>query len=114
MRVAVVAVLAFAGIARAQQPTVSDIALCNQEADAATGVSALPRMPGTRETNPPTVTPPTTRGPERGTETDSTGSIVTRAPDPLLEGMAADKLDDRAYRAAYRQCMERQFGRPRR
>jgi hypothetical protein len=133
VRVTVVAVLVSAGPASAEEPTVSDIAFCNQAADAATGASALPRMPGPRpglegtrdsgdrqgapgagEAGSPAVTPPPTRGGAPGTETDSTGSIVTRAPDPLLEGMAADKLDDRAYRAAYRQCMERQLGRARR
>ncbi|MBI2218455.1 MAG: hypothetical protein HYU51_14270 [Candidatus Rokubacteria bacterium] len=116
-------VLAITSVAGAQQPTVSDIALCNQEAHAAVGGSALPRLPGpqpgsettrhpaARERMPPApdpVVPPTK------TQTDSTGSIVTESPDPLLEGMAADKVDDRDYRIAYRECMRRQLGERRR
>lgn len=131
MLVAAAAMFATTGVAQAQQPTVSDFALCNQEAEAATGGSALPRIPGprpgletmrepaaregvpaARESGPPPVTPPpATRDPERRTETDPTGKIITRAPDPWLEGMAAEKLDDPAYRIAYRECMQRQLGR---
>ncbi|MBI2218468.1 MAG: hypothetical protein HYU51_14340 [Candidatus Rokubacteria bacterium] len=133
MLVAVAAVLATTGIVAAQPPTVSDIALCNQEAAAATGGSALPRMPeprpglesthdpaaregvpAPRESSPSVVTARATREPERRTETGSTGTIVTDAPDPWLEGMAAEKLDDPAYRTAYRDCMQRQLDRPRR
>jgi hypothetical protein len=116
-------VFAITGIAHAQQPTAGDIALCNQEAEAATGGSALPSMPGPRgdvegrrepavpEGAPPSVTPPATHEPERRTGTDWTGTVVTRTPDPLLVGMAAAKIDDHVYRTAYRECMQRQLGR---
>jgi hypothetical protein len=125
----VVGVLTTTGVAAARRPTVSDIALCNQEAHAAVGGSALPRMPGaqpgigtTRDpadreglpSAPDPSVPPTKRGPEQPTQTDPTGSIVTGSPDPLIEGMAADRVDDRDYRVAYRDCMRRQLDKPQR
>jgi hypothetical protein len=97
-------------------PTLTDIASCNEEAAAKTGPpSAMPgppprlpetapRAPDVREGVAPSVSGPVT---PRGTRTDPTGSIVTRSPDPLLEGMDAERLADPAYRAAYRDCMAR-------
>ena len=111
-------------------PSVSDIATCNQEAAAKTGhPSALPaprpRVPDSaqavpharegvlvgRHTEPAT---PPQRGPALdppaggsvGQKTDPSGSIITQSPDPLLEGMDAERAGDAAYRAAYRECME--------
>jgi hypothetical protein len=86
--------LAGAGEAAAQkQPNVSDIATCNKEAEAAAGSpSALPRRPG---------------APEVGGSTDSTGQLVTTPSDPRLEGMAAARAGDAAFRDAYRACMQR-------
>jgi hypothetical protein len=129
--VTLAAVLAVPSMAAAQGPTVSDIALCNQEAESATGGSAVPRMtqprpgperpgdsavqhgvPATPEARSSSGSAPTTRGSDAGTATDSSGKIVTRAPDPLLEGMAADRLDDPEYRTAYRDCMQRQLRTP--
>jgi hypothetical protein len=96
---AVVVVMTTPGLAQIE-PTVTDIAACNEEAAGKTGhPGALPaprpgpgsigRMPGTRE----------------GT-TDPTGSIVTQSPDPLLKGMDAARVSDPAYRTAYRDCMQ--------
>jgi hypothetical protein len=75
----------------AQRPNVSDIALCNEQAQAKAG--------------PPSASPPATVTPRPGTRTDPSGSIIVQSPDPLLEGMATDGLDDAAYRTAYRECM---------
>ena len=90
--------LVWSGTTGAQkQPNVSDIATCNKEAEAAAGTpSALPRPPA----------PAADASPLRGT-TDSTGQLVTHPADPRLEGMAAARADDAAFREAYRTCMQR-------
>jgi hypothetical protein len=96
------AIIALVGMtAEAQRPNLSDIALCNEQAQAKAGPpSASPPLPGRdRERAPGTVTP------RPGTRTDPSGSIIVQSPDPLLEGMAAEGLDDPAYRTAYRDCM---------
>lgn len=83
-------VVSTAPAAGAGPPTVTDAAVCNEEARKRTG--------------PPTG-PPRTLTPAPGTRTDRSGSIIADAPDPLLEGMAAAGLDDIEYRNAYRACM---------
>src|SRR5688572_9712334 len=106
-----------------KQPNVSDIATCNNEAEAAAGTpSALPRPPETvqpRTSQLPEArggvpvasdkaTPPAApSGAAVGGSTDSTGQLITRPADPRLEGMAAARADDAAFRAAYRACMQR-------
>ena len=123
-----VMLLGGAGLVAAQQPTVSDVALCNQEAEARTrGPSAYPgprpqpapepkpKTPDAPRGLPPTELPrhsPPARGAE-GEKTDPSGSVITESPDALLEGMDASRADDPAYRVAYRTCMERQRGRAR-
>lgn len=128
----VAALLPITSAASAAEPTLSDIAGCNQRAAQETGASALPAPPGApgRELTqrPPdgsreprelpahggvpvagapgtTATRPGETGAARGETTDPSGSIVTRSPDPLLKGMDAEKATDPAYRAAYRECM---------
>lgn len=86
-------------IAEAQRPNLSDIALCNEQAQAKAGPPSASPAPGPPERAPGTVTPPP------GTRTDPSGSIIVQSPDPLLEGMATDGLDDPAYRTSYRACM---------
>lgn len=111
---------AAAGPAAAQQPTLSDIALCNERAAAKSdGSSALPgpspRAPAPPPRQAPEPTPPgpvPPRPPAGSEKTDPSGSIVTESPDPFLKGMDAEKLKDPEYRAAYRACMqERTSGR---
>ncbi len=95
-----------AAAAEARPATVSDFAICNREATEATAGSALP-APGERT---PRSAPPMTPAPGAGgmaAGTDSTGKIVAGAPDVRLEGMAADRIADGAYRSAYRECMTR-------
>jgi hypothetical protein len=100
---------------QARPPNVSDIALCNEQAQAATerekpgvpddargGVLAATPPPGEQATRP---RDSRTLSPSPGVQTDSSGSVVTRAPDPLLKGMSTRGLDDKAYRTAYRTCM---------
>jgi hypothetical protein len=129
--IAMVAVaLPTAAAVDAAEPTLSDIASCNQEAAQKTGASALPAPPGApgRElakrapdgSNTPrelpaqggipvgggrTDAPPAQSGLKSGEKTDPTGSFITQSPDPLLRGMDADKAEDPAYREAYRACM---------
>lgn len=103
------AILVMTARASTGQPTVTDIALCNEQAARASAPSALPRpAPAPEAVRPAPAVPNTARG-ER---TDPSGTVVTEAPDPLLHGMDASKLRDTGYRAAYRQCMERRV-RPR-
>jgi hypothetical protein len=97
--------------AQLQRPNISDIAICNEEALAKAGTpSASPGPPPTVPPGPrseppgaPADTP--TLAPKPGTQTDPSGSIVVQSPDPLLEGMGTEGLDDRTYRTAYRDCM---------
>jgi hypothetical protein len=100
-----VPLLALAAVAAAHEPTLSDIVVCNQEAQAQTADSpnALPRPGGPREPERAA----DARSAPPGTKTDPSGSVITRTPEPLLMGMEAEKIDDPAYRAAYRSCMER-------
>ena len=126
------ALLPAATTAVAAEPTLSDIAGCNQQAAQKTGASALPAPPGapgrelaqrapdgSREPRElpahggipvagapgATATPPSANRGGSGEKTDPTGSVITQAPDPLLKGMDAEKANDPAYRAAYRDCM---------
>lgn len=111
--------------AGAREMTVSDFAICNQEAESAAGGAASPRTPEPGAAPPGTSQGPGTpgAGPERekpasvgpetpghGTaagKTDPSGTIIAKPREPLLEGMAADRADDAAYRDAYRSCMAR-------
>jgi hypothetical protein len=130
MALGLAAILSLAGIARAQQPTVTDIAICNEEAARVAAPSALPgpgRPPETARPLPngarggiPVAQKgerpgakavwPGTQG-ASGEKTDPSGTIVTEARDPLLKGMDAAKLDDPAYRTTYRACTARRTGR---
>ena len=94
------------GFVEAQQPTLSDIALCNEQATKQTGGSALPGpQPGMREPRAGAAFAGQTRE-----KTDPSGSIITESPDPLVTGMDAGKADDRRYRTAYRDCMRQRMG----
>jgi hypothetical protein len=94
--VALVSVFAVAPAIDAQSGDLANVAACNEEALRRAGNPSA--SPGAREK-------PRTLSPEPGTRTDASGSIVTKAEDPLLEGMATDGLTDPAYRSAYRECM---------
>jgi hypothetical protein len=107
MPLGVAMILSLAATTRAQQPAVSDIAICNQEAARAEAPSALPG-PGRRS---PGVDAPRPRIDGGGEKTDPSGTIVTDSADPLVKGMDAGKLRDPGYRAAYRECMARRTGR---
>lgn len=129
---AILAVVLPATVVVAAEPTLSDIAGCNQQAAQKTGASALPAPPGapgrdlakrapdgSREPRElpahggipvagapgASATPPSANRGGSGEKTDPTGSVITQSPDPLLKGMDAEKANDPAYRAAYRDCM---------
>jgi hypothetical protein len=88
------------GFVEAQQPTLSDIALCNEQATSQAGGSALPGPRLLREPRTGAASDGRTRE-----KTDPSGSIITESPDPLVTGMDAGKADDARYRTAYRECM---------
>jgi hypothetical protein len=90
---------------------------CNQQAAQQTGANALPAPPGAPGTEVTQRTPDGTREPRelsahggvpvagRPETTDPSDSFISQSPDPFLHGMAADRADDPAYRAVYRDCM---------
>ena len=97
-----------AGPARAQAPTLSDIVACNEQAAAKTTPGALPGRDLQTRARDTAQRGPTHGPPESLSEsTDPSGAIITESPDPLVKGMDAGHAADPAYRAAYRQCMER-------
>lgn len=112
-------------IVAARPANVSDFAICNNEA-AGGAPAASPRAPereGSVEAQPsphvasktPEAKPePSAASSGMASGTDSTGKIVAGPRDPLLEGLAADRADDRAYQDSYRECMTRRgvTGRP--
>jgi hypothetical protein len=105
--IVVLGALVGCGSAYAQkQPTVSDIATCNNEADAAASApSALPAPGGNARVSPvPAPAPPSGTV---GGSTDSTGQIITNPADPRLEGLTAARASDPVFRATYRRCMAR-------
>src|SRR5438132_7855096 len=96
------------GFVEAQQPTLSDIALCNEEAMKQTAGSALPGPQPRREPRAGAASEGQARE-----KTDPSGAIITESPDPLVRGMDAGKVDDPSYRTAYRDCMRQQMGKSR-
>jgi len=102
------------GVASAAQPTASDIAMCNAEAELqASTPSDSPGMASPRPA-PESIqagaapSAPGLKVPEAAVKTDPSGSVITGTSEPLLEGMAADRADDPAFRMAYFDCMKRQ------
>ena len=97
------------------EPTLADIAACNEAAAARTGGSALPRAAAPAPPaggSAPSVERELPR--QGGSEkSDPTGSIVIDSPDPLAKGMDAQRASDPAYRTAYRDCMKKRAERSR-
>ena len=118
-----------------REPTLSDIAGCNEQAAARTSGSALPHPgapspdakprvaprgdatpgivpgptdPGVGKAPAPKTPMPGSGGP--GEKSDPSGSVITETPDPLSKGMDASKADDPQYRSAYRDCMRSKLG----
>lgn len=101
-------VMPFGSVARAAEPTLADIAGCNDEAAARTGAAALPRAAAPGTTGAAPIVEGERELPKAGSreKSDPTGSIVTESADPLAKGMDAQRAKDPAYRAAYRACMQ--------
>ncbi len=121
------AVLALGTIAawpvHAEVPTAADFAACNMKAaEGAAGdaASASPRTaphPGGQlppdaraQPGPPrhdVETPPSRSGKAAasGVPKDPTGATISSDKDPQVEGLAADRVNDQVYVAAYRACM---------
>jgi len=124
-------VSALAAPVYAEVPTPADFAACNMKAADAVGdtASALPgpkapdrrpdarggvpdtgprsdvQTPGSPGHNAPAAgvtAAPSRKAPESGATKDPSG---TGTKDPQLEGIAADRVNDREYVAAYRSCM---------
>ena len=88
----------------ARPATVSDFAVCNHEAAASTGGSAMPGHGGPRK--PPTsVAPSAPVKPDDPVRTDPSGKLIVGSSDVLSEGMDATRAADQTYASAYRRCM---------
>jgi len=91
----------------AEVPTAADFAACNMKAAeeaASNGVSASPRADLPKDA---TKLPPDAK-PKAGapiSDKDPTGTTLSSDKDPQIEGLAADRANDKAYIAAYRGCM---------
>ena len=105
----IAALVAPSSVARAVEPTLSDVATCNEQATQRTTGSALPAPRGKLRASPPAAQ--SQSGLTAGEKTDPTGSFITQAPDPLLRGMDAERAEDPEYRAAYRDCMRERSAR---
>jgi len=99
----IAALVTTSGVARAVEPTLSDVATCNEQAAQRTTGSALPAPRGKLPASPPPAQ--SQGGLAAGEKTDPTGSFIAQAPDPLVRGMSAERAEDPEYRAAYRECM---------
>ena len=108
--------------AAAAVPTVADFAACNMKAAqsaASDAASASPKTDLPRDATrlPPDVkrhdgprgdvpaVPPTEGKAGVSITKDPTGSTLSSDKDPQIEGMAADRVNDPVYVAAYRSCM---------
>jgi hypothetical protein len=114
--VILVSVLLFPTAGWSAVPTISDFATCNAAAEEkATPPSALPRDSEERASTPERArprasapAPPAPPTPSPGREpTDQSGTLISGASNPQLEGMAAARANDPEYRAAYQSCMRR-------
>ena len=93
--------------AHAEVPTAADFAACNMKAAeeaASSGVSAAPRtdLPKDATQLPPDAKP---KPSAPVSQKDPTGQTLTSDKDPQIEGLAADRANDKVYVAAYRGCM---------
>jgi hypothetical protein len=112
--------LGLVGFVEARQPTISDIAICNEEATKETSGSAFPgprpgpeiarENPNQKGTRDMPDRGGTGSAAKTGEKTDPSGSFITESSDPFVTGMDAGKADDSAYRTAYRDCMRRRIG----
>jgi hypothetical protein len=87
--------------AYAEVPTAADFAACNTKAAEdvkADAASASPRAPLPKDA---TELPSDTRTQPR----DPAGRTLSSEKDPQIEGLAADRANDKVYVAAYRACM---------
>ena len=104
---AIALVLSTAVFAQAEVPSATDFAACNMKAaeEAAAGAaSASPRNDLPKEA---TQLPPDAK-PKAGapvSQKDPTGTTLSSDKDPQIEGLAADRANDKVYVAAYRSCM---------
>ena len=106
-----IAAIAFTGLtawaAHAEVPTATDFAACNMKAaeeSAANGVSASPRTDLPKDA---TQLPPDAK-PKAGapmSQQDPTGTTLSSDKDPQVEGLAADRANDKVYIAASKSGM---------
>ena len=93
--------------ARAEVPAAADFAACNMKAGdeaAPNGVSASPRTDLPKDATKL----PSDAKPKAGvplSPKDPTGATLSSDKDPQIEGLAADRANDKMYVAAYRACM---------
>jgi hypothetical protein len=92
--------------ARAEVPTAADFAACNMKAAEEAASDAVSASPRTEAAPRAGQLPPDARPkPSAPVLRDPTGTTLSSDKDPQINGMAADRANDRAYVAAYRSCM---------
>lgn len=92
---------------RAEVPTVADFAACNMKAAEEAKSDAVSASPRTDLPKDATQLPPDAK-PKAGaplSQRDPTGTTLSSDKDPQIEGLAADRANDKVYVAAYRACM---------
>lgn len=109
-RLAVMALSAVAAWpAHAEVPTAADFEACNMKAAeeaASDTVSASPRTDLPKDaTRLPADARPKPGGAGAGALQDPTGQTISSDKDPQVEGLAAERANDKVYVAAYRACM---------
>jgi hypothetical protein len=100
-------VVATAWSVHAEVPTAADFAACNMKAadESASGsVSASPRTELPKEATQLPADAKTNPG-GSGVPQDPSGRTLSSEKDPQIEGLAADRANDKVYVAAYRSCM---------
>jgi hypothetical protein len=113
LMIAIVLSMVTAWPVHAEVPTAADFAACNMKAAeqaAADSVSASPRtdLPKDATQLPPDARPKAGGGGMAGSpsmQKDPTGSTLSSDKDPQIEGLAADRANDKVYVATYRSCM---------
>ena len=100
LALSVIAVAAVSPV-HAEVPSAADFAACNAKAAEGVKADAASASPSTALPKDATELP----ADARTKPTDPTGRTLSSEKDPQIEGLAADRANDKVYVAAYRSCM---------
>ena len=100
LALSVIAVAAVSPV-HAEVPSAADFAACNAKAAEDVKADAASASPSTALPKDATELP----ADARRQPADPTGRTLSSEKDPQIEGLAADRANDKVYVAAYRSCM---------